>query len=119
MKLQIDTSEKTIKVEEQVNFGELVKILNKLLPKGEWKTYKLETNTVINWNQYPVWTYPRGIYPPYPTEEPYYIECGTTSGYATIGCLITTDGVGDTTTNANVPFTLTEAATGTYNIEAN
>jgi len=110
MKLQLDTSEKVIKVEEQVNFGELVKTLNKLLPKGEWKTYKLETNTVINWNQYPVWTYPN-----YPFM------------YARSGILTTTDCVGvtttgycttdATTTNADTPFTLTSATSGTYNID--
>lgn len=117
MKLQIDTSEKTIRVEEQVNFGELVKVLNKLLPKGEWKTYKLETNTVINWNQYPIWTYPN--YLPFyalsgvitTTENPYTIT-GATSGY------VTTELNLSGATTADTPYTLTTATTGTYNIEA-
>ena len=101
MKLQIDTTEKVIKVEEQVNFGELVKTLNKLLPKGEWKTYKLETNTVINWNQYPIITYP--TYPICPTHPspPYWY-------------------VGDTVTALNTGNkTLTGIASGTYNIDTN
>ena len=48
MRLQIDTTQKVIKIEEQVNFGELIEKVKKLLP-GEWKEYKLETNSVIQW----------------------------------------------------------------------
>lgn len=49
MRLQIDTKLKTIKIEESINFAELIETLNKLLPKGELEKYTLETNTVINW----------------------------------------------------------------------
>ena len=48
MKLQIDTENKTIKVDENVLFSDLVKVLNKLLPK-EWKNYTLETNSTWYW----------------------------------------------------------------------
>ncbi len=52
MKLQLDTASKTIKIEGEVCLGQLVKDLEKLLPKdspfGHWKDFKLETNTVIN-----------------------------------------------------------------------
>ena len=41
MKLQIDTTEKTIKIEEEINLGELTDKLEKLLPNGEWREYKL------------------------------------------------------------------------------
>ena len=99
MKLQIDTTEKVIKVEEQVNFGELVKVLNKLLPKGEWKKYKLETNTVINWNPNPVWTFP--TYPILPDYGIFGMSDGvgvTTGDFNDLsGC----------TTYANPLFTLT------------
>lgn len=47
MKIQLDTTAKTIKVEESVNLKELTDALEKLLPNGEWKEFKLETNTVI------------------------------------------------------------------------
>lgn len=69
MKVQIDTKLKTIKVEESVNLGELAEFLGKIFPKGEWKEFKLETNTIINWS-YPV------VYnhEPYPT-----ITCDTVS----------------------------------------
>lgn len=48
MKIQLDTTNKVIKLESSINLGELVKNLEKLLPKGEWKDFSLETNTVIN-----------------------------------------------------------------------
>lgn len=47
MKLQIDTKNKTIKVDEEVNLGELSEVLLKLFPKLEWKEYKLVPNIVI------------------------------------------------------------------------
>lgn len=50
MKIQLDTTAKIIKVEESVTFGELTEFLEKLLPNGLWKEFKLETNTIINWS---------------------------------------------------------------------
>ena len=58
MKLQIDTQNKTIKLAEDVKFNELIKVLNKLFPKGEWKEWTLDCNTVLTWSTYPVITYP-------------------------------------------------------------
>ena len=49
MKIQLDTEKKVIKVEEAVNLGELTETLERLLPNGEWKDFKLETQTQINW----------------------------------------------------------------------
>lgn len=110
MILQIDTKAKTIKVEETVNFGELVKTLNKLLPKGEWKTYKLETNTVINWNEYPVWTYPIfPFYPTYPNEPFYYGNTIPLSGTIENVDVLNIEISGDTiTTNTETQYTLTQ-----------
>lgn len=78
MKLQINTTEKTIKVEEKVNLKELLDNVKKLFPNNEWKEYTLETNTVINWTSNPIiirdYTYPH-----YPwTTQPYYYD-GTIS----------------------------------------
>lgn len=53
MKIQLDTNAKTIKVEEDVNLSELISKLKKLLPKGEWKEYTLQSNTTIQWYTYP------------------------------------------------------------------
>lgn len=50
MKIQIDTDNKTIKVEEDINIKNLISLLKKLLPK-EWEKFTLKTNTTIdNWN---------------------------------------------------------------------
>jgi hypothetical protein len=63
MKLQIDTTEKIIRIEERVNLGDLYSELEKLLPKGAWREFQLDTQTKIDWTQ-PI-IYP--IYPTYPT----------------------------------------------------
>ena len=49
MKLQLDTEEKSVKIEESVNLKELYEILDKLLPNGLWNEYTIETNVSINW----------------------------------------------------------------------
>ena len=67
MKIQLDTTNKTIKVEESVSLKELTEALEKLLPNDEWKGFKLETNTTIhNWaapiiireRRWPLWDSP-------------------------------------------------------------
>ena len=65
MKLQLDTTMKTIKVEGMVNLKELMETLERLLPGGLWKEFSLESNTTI------IWTNPTVIYPRYPV-WPYY-----------------------------------------------
>lgn len=51
MKIQLDTTAKTIKIEEDVKFSKLIETLKRLLPNNEWKEFTLETHTVINhWN---------------------------------------------------------------------
>ena len=49
MKLQLDTTNKTIKIEELVNLGELTEMLEKILPNGLWKEFKLDTNVTVTW----------------------------------------------------------------------
>jgi len=56
MRVQIDTNAKTIKVDENVKFSELIKVLNKLLPK-EWKDYTLEASGVWYWYNSIPWTW--------------------------------------------------------------
>lgn len=74
MKFQIDFDKKTIKVESNVNLGELVEKLQTMIP--EWKTWKLETNVTINWSN-PV-TIIKEEKPSWPWNQPYY-----TSGWFT------------------------------------
>ena len=49
MKLQLDTVNKTITLEEKVKLSELFDLLEKLFPDGKWKDYKLESKQIINW----------------------------------------------------------------------
>ena len=48
MKLQIDTSKKTIKIEDSVKIDTLIKTLKQMFPNNEWKSFTLETSTTIN-----------------------------------------------------------------------
>jgi hypothetical protein len=77
MKIQLDTTNKTIKVEDNVKFSELIKVLEKILPKGEWKEFILETNVTITYWHEPIyiWTSPRADNTnrdPYP--YPWYVR---------------------------------------------
>jgi hypothetical protein len=79
MKLQIDTDLKIIKIEESINFGKLIEILERLLP-DQWKEYKLETGTIIYWTN-PIQIIPSNPLPPYsPPYNPWgypIITCST------------------------------------------
>jgi hypothetical protein len=56
MRIQIDTKLRTIKVDENVKFKELIKVLKNLLPK-EWEEYILEASSIIYWTN-PIPYYP-------------------------------------------------------------
>jgi hypothetical protein len=67
----MDTSAKTIKLESNIKLLELVKNLEKLLPKGLWKDFTLETSTIIN-----NWTSPVVIHQKSPWwDRPYLTTC--------------------------------------------
>ena len=70
MKIQLDTTNKTVKIEENIKVSKLIATLKKLLPE-DWKEFTLEAHTTINnWSfpyiirEYPV--YPKPYYPNYP-----------------------------------------------------
>lgn len=48
MKLQIDTTEKTIQVEEHIKLGDLIATLDDLFPQYAWKEYQLKVNVSTN-----------------------------------------------------------------------
>lgn len=75
MKLQLDTQNKTVKIEGTVNLEELFETLKRFLPKGEWKQFSLEANTTIEWvNPITVPYYPYYPLNPYPWwDSPYRI----------------------------------------------
>lgn len=86
MKLQLDTENKTIKIEGDVEFNELLKVLKKLFPNGEWKEYTLKTSTVINnWsNPIVIKEYRDKYYPWYYTNiTTNKHDCATNSGKST------------------------------------
>lgn len=64
LKLQLDTTRKTIKIDENVKLTKLMSLLKKLLPNGEWMDFTLETNTTITqWYQPYYFTWRQPIYP--------------------------------------------------------
>lgn len=93
MKLQIDTDNLIIRIEDKVKLKDFIETLEKLLPGGDWEMFTLETNVTINWiNPIPV-TFPDYVppidpTPGYPTpqwepyKQPWYITCsdGISSG---------------------------------------
>ena len=72
MKMQLDTTNKTIKIEENVKISKLIEVLKQMLPT-DWKNFTLETHTtIVNWNEpYIIREYPRRQW----FESPWY--CST------------------------------------------
>jgi hypothetical protein len=55
MKIQIDTDARTITLEEEVKLGEFFRIMEQLMPNGEWEHFKLKTSIiVVNQNTQPI-----------------------------------------------------------------
>jgi hypothetical protein len=73
MKLQIDTTNKIIKIEGSVKFDELIKVLAKMFQKNEWHDFTLESNTTINNWSYPIYIQKTPSLPLYP----WYVTNGT------------------------------------------
>lgn len=99
MKIQLDTNTKTIKVEETVNLGELIELLKKMLPNGEWKDFGLDTQTTINWTPNPIQPYQ----PVYPWWDQPWITYQTTDGTSNV---------------ESEPPVLYSINSGVYNIES-
>lgn len=136
MKIQLNTTDKTIKVEENVELKELVNHLEKLLPKGSpfgyWKDYKLKTNTTIyNWTN-PIVIQPNYIQPFYvPYNQPQVwpgttINCESPNTISFTGKqLLTEVGVGGVgIVNCNMSNIIATNSTsnkveGIYNIQLN
>lgn len=90
MKLQIDTKDKIFHLEEEVNALELMKIIKKLFPNGQWKEFTISIKPIYQWVN--------PIYVPYVQEKPIYPWYITTS---------------ETTTNAYS----TELNPGIFNVQ--
>lgn len=83
MKIQLNTKEKTIKLEESIKLGELFSKLEEMFPDLAWREYTLETGCTIVWNN-PIQvtpTFPQQPYiPRYPWENPWITCIGDTNG---------------------------------------
>jgi hypothetical protein len=101
MKMQLDTTNKLIKVEGTVNLGEFMEILKKLLPDGKWKEFSIETQTYINWVN-PIVINP---YEPCPTPWPWWDQTW----------VVSCDGTTENTTNYT--FLPNFLKSGVYNVE--
>ena len=95
MKLQVDTENKTITIEESINLGELYRTLFKMFPELSWESYNIVPVKTIEhwtspitlpgtrpWNEIP-WVNPLPLYPlvspgtvPGFPGQPYTITCG-------------------------------------------
>lgn len=64
MRIQIDTSLKTIKLDKNTKMETLIDFLDKIIP-DEWMQYTIETNTIINWTNPIVYREPYQKYPNY------------------------------------------------------
>lgn len=82
MKIQLNTIEKTIKLEENIKLGELFSKLEEMFPDLTWREYTLETGCTIVWNN-PIQITPilpqQPYIPHYPWQEPWITYVGDTS----------------------------------------
>ena len=62
MRIQIDTTNKTVRIEEQVKLPELFSLLKKMLPNDEWKAYSLEQAAITYWANPITWPYAQPFY---------------------------------------------------------
>lgn len=53
MKINLDTINKTVGIEDRVKFGEFLDMMKKLLPNGLWKEYFIQSTTEVKWYGYP------------------------------------------------------------------
>ena len=91
MKIQIDTNEKMIAVEQNVNLDEFMKAVKKLFPNGEWKEYTIKTETTINWSNpiyIEIW---QPMYPTYPY-YPWVTYDTDTTKFSLVGDSVTYEG---------------------------
>jgi len=48
MKIQIDTDNKIIRLEEKINFGQFMTTIKKILPQA-WMSFELDCQPIYNW----------------------------------------------------------------------
>lgn len=83
MKIKIDTTAKTIAIEEAVNIDQLIRLVKGLFP-DDWRQWKLETNVKFEMPAAPIIIREREVRPYW--ENPFWYGSGT------CGTSITNDG---------------------------
>lgn len=79
IKAQIDTINKTIKIEEDINLDKLFKAVKVMFPEELWKQFTLKVNTIINWSSPIIIEKPYNPWNPYqPYGEPWITYKDTT-----------------------------------------
>jgi len=86
--MQIDTNEKTLTIEQDLKISELIEVLNKLFPDGEWKEYTLKTEIINNWAYPIIIPYTQPYTYPYP-----WIVYDTTGEYQVQDAYTRTNGI--------------------------
>lgn len=116
MKLQLDTTAKTVKVESDIKMSLLIKTLKSLLP-DDWKDFTLQTHTTIT-----QWTNPTIIreYPTYPQwwSYPWYNTHVTTFTNPTNG--LVSGGIKSATnivSKSTITSTKGQLNNGVYNVQ--
>jgi len=69
MRIQLDTTKKTITIEENVNLHDLYEELNSLLPGGLWREFTLKVEKIREWNN-PITVTPTTPINPFAPLEP-------------------------------------------------
>ncbi len=97
MKLQIDTQNKSIKIEEKVNLKEFFETIDKLFHNLGWKEYSIENTVIWNWSDPIIIEKHVPPYNPWPWNQPYYINYGGSTNVSGVNGLLNTT----TTTNGS------------------
>jgi len=82
MKIQLDTLNKTITIEEDVNLHDFYEQINAILPDGKWREFTLKVGKIVEWKE-PLHLPKRNPYEPLTTPQPNTypnIWYGTTTG---------------------------------------
>lgn len=88
MKIQLDTVNKTITIEEDVNLHDFYEQINAILPDGKWREFNLKVSKIVEWRE-PITITPHtpiNPYQPLTTPQPNTypnIWYGTTTGNST------------------------------------
>ena len=69
MKIQLDTINKTITIEEDVNLHDFYEEINSILPGGLWREFTLKVEKIKEWNN-PITITPNTPINPFRTIEP-------------------------------------------------